>query len=173
MLAAIACVAAACHAQSSSSLPPGEVSATDTHRDPSSLLILSAPPDPNTFQVGLPLWLSLENLSQDWIWFPNDYGLSIERLDPDTGRWLPVPNLEHYYSVEQVLLSPRSQLLWATGFPVRPDPAALGTQATLRITVRGRLFQGGAITEEEIQASVECLLHQETTPAPQQVNPAA
>ncbi len=132
--------------------------ATPPSDTPSIALFLEAPPELNEFRIGGGVTLTLENHSQEWIWFPTDYGLAIEAQDAATGGWRDVGNLTRYYSVDQVFLSPRDQLLWGVLLGARPDLDGFGAAVRVRISVHGKLYRQGAITDQEVQANIEVVL---------------
>ncbi len=131
----------------------------DTTSDPSTIaLTLLASADLNSYRIGSPVTLSLENHSEEWIWFPTDFGVMIAAEDPASGDWRDVRNLTQYYSVEEILLSPRGQLFSAMVFPVRPDLGQVDAPVRLMISVHGKLYREGAIADVDVEAQVDVLL---------------
>jgi len=159
-LAGIAFVVSSCQRDGvSASQPAADAAKTPVpHAESSGALRLSALSDLNDFRAGSSVALVLENLSQEWIWFPAGYGITISVFDTDPGKWREVVSLAECFSAEEVLLSSRDDVLWATVLGVWPDVGATRTSIQLRIAVAGRLYRDGETTDQTVQSHVDLVL---------------
>jgi len=118
--------------------------------DMNSQLRLYAPPEANSFAMKDNLAIVAENLSDQPILFPQDYGIKVFTQQDE--QWMPVENAFHYPSVETTLLPKADEPLG--GKLIVLLPAVIGDQPiSVRVVVVGQMGR------DSVAAYIDVMLH--------------
>jgi hypothetical protein len=101
--------------------------------------------------------IDVENISVDAIWFEPDHGVRIWIYDEVKGKWTEVRNKIVFSGVGAVV-EPKGKEPSRTLALIVPDLPQGNAPITIRVSVMGKVYRDGKITDEDVGGWVDVTL---------------
>jgi hypothetical protein len=130
------------------------------HEDTNNSIQLSVWKNYQFFKLGTTIDLAVKNLSNEIIVFPPNYNVRIFHYSEDEKQWMVVEDSIESPSEPLRALAPQGSDKPNVGDVIfHPNLETHGSQITIRVTVTGNVVRDDIITDEQVGAYIDIVLH--------------
>ncbi len=112
----------------------------------------------NDGKIGGYIDLGIENLSNQEVEFPYDYGTRLFVYQEHEGEWIEIENKITYFASTNPTLTPKGSGLYVGSVSVKPDIQNEGQPVTVRVVVVGETLAADGVKDEQVAAYVDVTL---------------